>query len=101
MIFHENRLLADDSHVISCLIFFQKLGKIRQNLSSAAVVIGALRVKLFILRMPHIVIYPPEHLSLPSVCPYVCHKIQDGDISFRIETQTLVSNVSITEGVPT
>ena len=51
MIFHENRLLADDSHVISCLIFFQKLGKMRQNLSSAAVVIGALRVKLFILRM--------------------------------------------------
>ena len=51
MIFHENRLLADDSHVTSCLIFFQKLGKIRQNLSSAAVVIGALRVKLFILRM--------------------------------------------------
>ena len=26
MIFHKNRLLADDSHVISCLIFFQKLG---------------------------------------------------------------------------
>ena len=46
MIFHENRLLADDSHVISCLTFFQKLGKNRQNLSSAAVVIGALRVKL-------------------------------------------------------
>ena len=42
MIFHENRLLADDSHVISCLIF----SKIRQNLSSAAVVIGALRVVL-------------------------------------------------------
>ena len=45
MIFHENRLLADDSHVISCLIFFQKFEKIRQNLSSATVVIGALRVK--------------------------------------------------------
>ena len=40
MIFHENRLLADDSHLISCLIFFQKLEKIRQNLWSAAVVIG-------------------------------------------------------------
>ena len=39
MIFHENRLLlADDSHVISCLIFFE-------NFLSAAVVIGALRVK--------------------------------------------------------
>ena len=39
MIFH-------DSHVISCL-FFKKLGKMSQNLSSAAVVIGALRVKWF------------------------------------------------------
>ena len=45
MIFHENRLLADDSHEISYLIFFKKLGKMPQNLSSAAVVIGALRVK--------------------------------------------------------
>ena len=44
MIFHENPLLADDSHAISYLIFFQKLGKMLQNLSSAAVVIGALRV---------------------------------------------------------
>ena len=41
MIFHENRLLADDSHEVSYLIFFKKLGKISQNLSSAAVVIGA------------------------------------------------------------
>ena len=46
MIFHWNRLLADDSHEISYLIFFQKLEKMSQNLSSAAVVIGALRVKL-------------------------------------------------------
>ena len=46
MIFHENRLLADDSHEISFLIFFRNLGKMSQNLSSAAVVIGALRVKL-------------------------------------------------------
>ena len=45
MIFYENRLLADDSHVISCLIYFRKLGQIRQNLSSAAVVICVLRVK--------------------------------------------------------
>ena len=53
MIFHENRLLADDSHEssagrrFSCNImpyFCQKLGKMLQNLSSAAVVIGALRV---------------------------------------------------------
>ena len=46
MIFHENLLLADDSHKTSYLIFVEKLGKILQNLSSAAVVIGALRVKI-------------------------------------------------------
>ena len=40
MIFYENRLLADDSHEISYL-----MGKMSQNLSSAAVVIGTLRVK--------------------------------------------------------
>ena len=45
MVFHENRLLADDSHEISYLIF-RKLRKMLQNLSSAAVVIGALRVNL-------------------------------------------------------
>ena len=39
MLFHENRLLADDSHEISYLIFCRKLGKMLQNLSSAAVVI--------------------------------------------------------------
>ena len=43
MIFHENCLLADNSHEISYL-FFKKLGKMSQNLSSAVVVIGALRV---------------------------------------------------------
>ena len=45
MIFHEIRLLADDSHEISYLILSQKLGKMSQ-LSSAAVVIGALRITL-------------------------------------------------------
>ena len=44
MIFHENCLLADNSHKISYLIFFRKLGKMSENLSSAAVVIGTLRV---------------------------------------------------------
>ena len=34
-------MLADDSHEISYLIFFRKLEKMSQNLSSAAVVIGA------------------------------------------------------------
>ena len=46
MIFHENRLLTDDSHVISYLIYVENCGKISQNLSSATVVIGALRVKV-------------------------------------------------------
>ena len=44
MIFHENRLPADHSHEITYL-FFSKLGKLSQNLSSAAVVIGAFRAK--------------------------------------------------------
>ena len=44
MIIHENRLLADDSHVILYLIFVENLGKMSQNLSSAAVMIGALRI---------------------------------------------------------
>ena len=49
MIFHENRLLAVDSHEISYLSF-QKLGKMLQNLSSAAVVIGYLRVTLIVIQ---------------------------------------------------
>ena len=48
MIFHENPLLADDSHEIPKLIFLCKLGKMSQNLSSVAVMIGALRVSYFI-----------------------------------------------------
>ena len=43
MIFHENHLLAGDSHIIP--YFFRKLDKMSQNLSSAAVVIEAFRVK--------------------------------------------------------
>ena len=49
MIFHENRLLADNSHEISYLIFFEKPVKMLQNLSSAAVLIGALRVNVLTL----------------------------------------------------
>ena len=45
MIFHENRLPADDSHEILSLFFF-KLGKMLENLLSAAVVTGTLRVKV-------------------------------------------------------
>ena len=41
MIFRENRLLADDSHEISCLSVSENLKNVA-NLSSAAVVIGAL-----------------------------------------------------------
>ena len=45
MIFHENRLPADDSHEISCLIcFFRKSGKIC-NCRLLQIVGGALRVK--------------------------------------------------------
>ena len=50
MIFYENCLLADNSHEKSYLIFFQKLGKLSQNLSSAAVMIGALMVNFFLAR---------------------------------------------------
>ena len=42
--------LADDSHAISYL-FLQNLGKMSQNLSSAAFVIGALRVNHNISRL--------------------------------------------------
>ena len=45
MIFHENRLLADDFHEISYLIF-SKIGQDFAKFVSAAVVIGALRVNL-------------------------------------------------------
>ena len=48
MIFHENHLLADDSHEISLPYFFRKLEKMSQNLSSAAVVLGTLRVSIVV-----------------------------------------------------
>ena len=49
MIFHENRLRSDDSHEISYLIFFPKLGKMWKNVSPAAVVIAALIVNIYII----------------------------------------------------
>ena len=52
MIFHDNRLLADDFHEISYLIFYKKLGKMLEILSSAAVVIGALRVNPYLSSGP-------------------------------------------------
>ena len=45
MIIRENCLLAGDSHETSYLILSRKLGKMLQNVASAAVAIGALRVK--------------------------------------------------------
>ena len=53
MIFHENRLL----------IFFGKLEKMLQNVSSAAVVSGALRVKSCTLIMVHSVCFYDQKLS--------------------------------------
>ena len=64
MIFHENRLLADASHEISYLIFFLKLEKMSQNLSSAAVAIGALRVKIELGR--EVIIYQSPVCCFPS-----------------------------------
>ena len=59
MIFHENHLLAVDSHEISYLIFFffRKLGKMSQNLSSAAVMNGDLRVKIDYQKLIYFVLY--------------------------------------------
>ena len=55
MIFHENCLLADNSHEISYLIFFQ----IREDVAkSAAVMIGALRVKILWVLSSY---YPEPH----------------------------------------
>ena len=43
MIVHENPLLSFDSYVISYLIYFENEDQMSQKLSSAAVVVGALR----------------------------------------------------------
>ena len=62
MIFHENCLLADNSHEISYLIFFENLERLLQNLPSAAVVIGALRVNIFAIQSHYICIAKHLHL---------------------------------------
>ena len=46
MILPENCLLADDSHKISNLIFFKNWERCRKIFTSAAAVVGALRVNL-------------------------------------------------------
>ena len=45
MIFHDNHLLADDSHEILHLFFCWKLGNMLQNFSSVSVVVGTLSVE--------------------------------------------------------
>ena len=45
---------ADDSHEISYLIFFKKIGKMSQNLSSAAMKIGVLRDIYILIFAAHI-----------------------------------------------
>ena len=67
MIFHENRLLADDPHEISYLPFCRKLGKMSQNLSSAVVVIGALMVK--VKSKLH---YVNQHCELHMLRDFLC-----------------------------
>ena len=70
MIFHENHLLADDSHEISYLIFFRKLGKMSQNLSSDAVVIGALRVNYIYIYIPQIQVFQLPHPQYWCPCKH-------------------------------
>ena len=50
------RIVCQDSHEISYFIFFRKLGKISQNLLSAAVVIGALRVNFLCSILSNVVL---------------------------------------------
>ena len=58
MLFHENRLLSDDSHEMHSL-YFQKL----QNLSSAAVLICALMVD-----------WADTLDNLNTSCLHLCHE---------------------------
>ena len=76
MIFHENRLLADDSHVISYLIFVENWGKMSQNLSSAAVVTGALRV---------------NNSLIPEGVKIIWGAKLDADAGFQVERLFLIS----------
>ena len=67
MTFHENCLLADDSHETSYLIF-SKLGKMFRNLSSVAVVIGALSVIIAIFTNIDITIFFLYGYILNFIC---------------------------------
>ena len=68
MIFHENRLLADDSHEISYIIF-SKIKIDVTKLSSAAVLVGALRVKCMCFGLS---LTCCEHLKQDQTLPWTC-----------------------------
>ena len=59
------------------LFFFRKLGKMSQNLSSAAVVIGALRVK---------------HISLQNAVTYYSYNNAVSDFSILYDLVTVAEN---------
>ena len=85
MIYHENCLLADNSLEISYLIFFRKLGKMLQNLSSAAFVIGTLRVNIH-----KVVKWAYLHLRISNVSSY----------GVRIYRVTMVTRETFTFSFP-
>ena len=72
MIFHKNRLPADNSYEISYLIFGGKLRKMSKNLSSAADVIGALRVRHNHNFIINIFIYPYIRSIIIPPANFVC-----------------------------
>ena len=75
MVFQENRLLADDSHVISYLIFILKFGKMSRNLLSAAVVNDALSVyKYFVIII--------KTLCCREICPSTFTHCMVGNCAF-------------------
>ena len=88
MVFHMNRLLADDSHEISYLIFFQKLGKMSQNLSSAAIVIGVLTVFVNSWNFKQLVSYLTS-LHTFKYYPFFRGKLGPKTFSFRGPAQNL------------
>ena len=63
MIFHENSLPADDSHEISHFIFFKNWERCR-NMSSSAVEVCILRVKLLFSEMFNSVMF----LFMSKIC---------------------------------
>ena len=74
MIFHENCLLADNSHEISYPIFFQKLGNMSENVSSAAVVTGALRINSVHIMHVSIHVYRISLKAFAFINPFMTEK---------------------------